>query len=160
MRAQSETRLPYRSADAQIRDAISHGRELADVGIRASYMTRAVFLDRDGTLNVEKDYLRDPAELEILPGVPEALKQLQDGGFKLFIVTNQSGIGRGYYTLDDMHRVNAHLTGLLAVPRRALRENLFCSRGARSAEPRPQAVPAIPVRCPPTSLAWISRKAT
>jgi len=78
-------------------------------------MTRAVFLDRDGTLNVEKDYLRDPAELKILPGVPEALRRLQDGGFKLFIVTNQSGIGRGYYTLDDMHRVNAHLTGLLAV---------------------------------------------
>ena len=78
-------------------------------------MTRAVFLDRDGTLNVEKEYLRDPAELEILPGVPEALKRLQNARFKLFIVTNQSGIGRGYYTLDDMHRVNARLTGLLAL---------------------------------------------
>src|SRR6187399_1940801 len=77
-------------------------------------MTRAVFLDRDGTLNVEKDYLRDPAELEILPGVPGALKRLRNAGFNLFIVTNQSGIGRGYYTLDDMHRVNAHLAGLLA----------------------------------------------
>src|SRR2546427_271526 len=72
-------------------------------------MTRAVFLDRDGTLNVEKEYLRDPAELEIIPGVPEALKRLQDAGFKLFIVTNQSGIGRGYYTVEDMHRVNARL---------------------------------------------------
>ena len=70
---------------------------------------RAVFLDRDGTLVVERNYLKDPALLEIFPGVPEALKRLQDGGFKLFVVTNQSGIGRGYYTVEDMHRVNARL---------------------------------------------------
>ena len=72
-------------------------------------MKRAVFLDRDGTLNVEKEYLCDPAKLEIFPGAGAALKRLQDAGFLLFIVTNQSGIGRGYYTLDDMHAVNARL---------------------------------------------------
>jgi len=77
-------------------------------------MNRAVFFDRDGTLVVDKHYLSDPSQLEILPGVPGALKRLQDAGFKLFIVTNQSGIGRGYYTLDDMHRVNTRLMADLA----------------------------------------------
>ncbi len=69
----------------------------------------AVFLDRDGTLNVERNYLSDPARLTLLPGVPEALKRLRDAGFLLFVVTNQSGIGRGYYTEADMHAVNRRL---------------------------------------------------
>jgi D-glycero-D-manno-heptose 1,7-bisphosphate phosphatase len=72
-------------------------------------MKRAVFLDRDGTLIEEKGYLSDPSQLEMLPGVPEALKRLMDAGFLLFIVTNQSGIGRGYYSLRDMKRVNERL---------------------------------------------------
>ena len=73
-------------------------------------MKRAVFLDRDGTINIEKEYLCDPAKLEIYRGAGAALRRLMDAGFLLFIVTNQSGIGRGYYTLEDMHRVNARLT--------------------------------------------------
>jgi len=77
-------------------------------------MHRAVFLDRDGTLNVEREYLSDPARLEIIPGTGTALRRLVDAGFLLFIVTNQSGIGRGYYTLEDMHRVNARLVSELA----------------------------------------------
>lgn len=77
-------------------------------------MKRAVFLDRDGTLIVEKNYLSDPAQVELLPGVPAALKQLQDAGFLLFIVTNQSGIGRGYYTVEAMHRVHQRLAAELA----------------------------------------------
>jgi len=77
-------------------------------------MNRAVFLDRDGTLITERNYLADPAQVEILPGAPAALKRLQDAGFKLFIVTNQSGIGRGYYTMADLHRVNARLLADLA----------------------------------------------
>ena len=72
-------------------------------------MNRAVFLDRDGTLNVEKEYLSDPARLEIFPGAGPALRRLMDAGFLLLIVTNQSGIGRGLYTLTDMHAVNARL---------------------------------------------------
>ena len=72
-------------------------------------MSRAVFLDRDGTIIEEKEYLRDPDQVAIFPGAREALKRLQDAGFKLFIVTNQSGIGRGYYTVEDMHRVNTRL---------------------------------------------------
>ncbi len=72
-------------------------------------MRRAVFLDRDGTLIAEKNYLHRPEEVEIFPGAATALKKLADAGFKLFIVTNQSGIGRGYFTLADAENVNRHL---------------------------------------------------
>jgi len=75
---------------------------------------RAVFLDRDGTLNVDKGYLSDPAQVEIIPGTGPALRRLMDVGFLLFIITNQSGIGRGYYTVADMEAVNARLGAELA----------------------------------------------
>ena len=69
-------------------------------------MNRAVFLDRDGTLIVEKNYLHRPEDVELFPGAGTALKRLADAGFKLIIITNQSGIGRGYFTLVDAERVN------------------------------------------------------
>ena len=75
---------------------------------------RAVFLDRDGTLNEERSYLGDPRDLVLLPGVPAALQRLQKAGFLLIIVTNQSGIGRGYYSEVDLHRVNDRLRAELA----------------------------------------------
>jgi D-glycero-D-manno-heptose 1,7-bisphosphate phosphatase len=75
---------------------------------------RAVFLDRDGTINVDRNYLSDPAQLELIRGAGPALRRLMDAGFLLFIITNQSGIGRGYYTLADMHAVNERLCELLA----------------------------------------------
>jgi D-glycero-D-manno-heptose 1,7-bisphosphate phosphatase len=77
-------------------------------------MTPAIFLDRDGTLIEEREYLADPAGVAVFPGVGVALRRLQEAGFQLVIVTNQSGIGRGYYTEADMHRVNARLLELLA----------------------------------------------
>lgn len=85
------------------------------MGLESRAMRRkAVFLDRDGTLNLEKEYLSDPARLEIFPGTGPALRRLMDAGFLLFIVTNQSGIGRGLYTEADMHAVNARLCAELA----------------------------------------------
>ena len=77
-------------------------------------MSRAVFLDRDGTLNVERHYLYEPEALELFPGTGAALRRLTKAGFALFIVTNQSGIGRGYYTEADMHAVNKRLAQILA----------------------------------------------
>ena len=77
-------------------------------------MKRAVFLDRDGTLIAEKHYLHKVEEVEIFPGAIAALKRLQDAGFLLFIVTNQSGVGRGYFTLDDVHKVSEHIAELCA----------------------------------------------
>lgn len=72
-------------------------------------MKRAVFLDRDGVLIEERYYLHKLEDVVIFPGVGEALKRLQDAGFLLFIVTNQSGVGRGYYTMADVERVHRHL---------------------------------------------------
>jgi D-glycero-D-manno-heptose 1,7-bisphosphate phosphatase len=85
----------------------------------AHEMNRAVFLDRDGTLIVEKNYLHRPEDVEIFPGAGAALKKLGDAGFKLVIVTNQSGIGRGYFTLADAERVNERLR------RESAREGVF-----------------------------------
>ena len=77
-------------------------------------MNRAVFLDRDGTIIEERNFLRRPEDVVLLPGAGAALKRLADAGFKLFIVSNQSGVGRGYYTLADVEAVNAHLLRELA----------------------------------------------
>ncbi len=68
----------------------------------------AIFLDRDGTINEEVGYLNHPSRLKILKGVPQALKKLQEAGFKLFIVTNQSGPARGYFPyelVDQIHNL-------------------------------------------------------
>ena len=62
---------------------------------------KIVFLDRDGTINVDKNYLFLKEEFEFLPGVIEGLRILQDAGFTLVVVTNQSGIARGMYTEED-----------------------------------------------------------
>jgi D-glycero-D-manno-heptose 1,7-bisphosphate phosphatase len=72
-------------------------------------MKRAVFLDRDGTIIEEKNYLRRVEEVVIFPRAAVALWRLQSAGFSLFIVSNQSGVGRGYYTLADVEKVNQHL---------------------------------------------------
>ena len=82
-------------------------------------MQRAVFLDRDGTLIAEKNYLHRSEDVEIFSGAGAALKKLADAGYKLFIVTNQSGIGRGYFTMADAENVNRHL------------ENEFACAGVR-----------------------------
>ena len=105
-------------------------------------MNRAVFLDRDGTLIAEKHYLCRPEEVEILPGAGPALRQLQDAGYKLFIVTNQSGIGRGYFTLAQTERVHEHLASELA--RDGVRfEKIYLApeapdRPSRGCKPSPQ----------------------
>jgi histidinol-phosphate phosphatase family protein len=72
-----------------------------------------VFLDRDGTLIVEKEYLSDPDQVCIEHGVAEALKTLQDAGHPLIVVSNQSGIGRGLFMAADVRRVNARVAELL-----------------------------------------------
>lgn len=67
---------------------------------------KAIFLDRDGTINVEKHYLHKIEDFEFLPGVLDGLKRLLDAGYLLIVITNQSGIARGYYTESDFHRLN------------------------------------------------------
>lgn len=77
-------------------------------------MNRAVFLDRDGTMIAEVNYLHRPEQVEIFPTTRVGLKKLCAAGFKLFIVSNQSGVGRGYFTLEDVDKVNQHLCAELA----------------------------------------------
>jgi histidinol-phosphate phosphatase family protein len=75
---------------------------------------RAVFLDRDGTLNREVGYIGDPADLELVPGMPAALARLTAAGFALVVITNQSAIGRGLYTRAQVDAVHARLAAELA----------------------------------------------
>lgn len=72
-------------------------------------MNRAIFLDRDGVLIQEKNYLHRVEDVVFIPGGPAALRRLRDAGFQLFIVSNQSGVGRGYFTLAEVEQVNTHL---------------------------------------------------
>ncbi len=70
---------------------------------------RAVFFDRDGTLMREEDYCRHPSQVHAIPGADAALGALHAAGWLAIIITNQSGIGRGYFTLADYEAVNAEL---------------------------------------------------
>lgn len=72
-------------------------------------MNRAIFLDRDGVLVEEKHYLHRIEDVAVVPGGPAALRRLQDAGFALFVVSNQSGVGRGYFTMIEVEKVNAHI---------------------------------------------------
>lgn len=65
----------------------------------------AVFLDRDGTIMRDVDYCGDPAQVEVFPGATDALRRLKANGYKLIVVTNQSGIARGYFSDDDYRAV-------------------------------------------------------
>lgn len=76
---------------------------------------RALFLDRDGTLIRWVDYLCDPEQVELCPGVADALKRAKEWGCLLFLHTNQSGVGRGYFGMDAVERVNARMFQLMAV---------------------------------------------
>lgn len=77
-------------------------------------MDRAILLDRDGTLIVERNYLCDPDGVELERGVLPALQELSRAGYLLVVVTNQSGIGRGLYGLAEFEAVQARLEELLA----------------------------------------------
>jgi len=76
-------------------------------------LRRAVFLDRDNTLIYDPGYIHEPEKVRLLTGVPEGLKLLKDAGFLLVVVSNQSGIGRGYFGEKDFWAVNERLQELL-----------------------------------------------
>ncbi len=76
-------------------------------------MLRAVFLDRDGTLNVEKGYISDVDAIELYPGAAAAVRRLNDAGIPAILVTNQTGAARGYYTIEHVHALNRRVSDLL-----------------------------------------------
>src|SRR5689334_12024585 len=76
-------------------------------------LSPAIFLDRDGTLMEEVEYCRDPELVCLFPGVRDCLLLLKQAGYKCVIVTNQSGIGRGWISLEEYHEVHERLMELL-----------------------------------------------
>ncbi|HEY6009810.1 MAG TPA: D-glycero-beta-D-manno-heptose 1,7-bisphosphate 7-phosphatase [Geobacteraceae bacterium] len=82
--------------------------------MRREARERAVFLDRDGTINVEREYLHRIEDFAFIPGVPAAIRQLKEAGFRVIVVTNQSGIGRGYYDEAALCLLHRHLDAELA----------------------------------------------
>lgn len=73
-------------------------------------MRKVIFLDRDGTINIEKSYLHKWEDFEFEKNAIEGLKKLKDLGYEFIVVTNQSGIGRGYYTEEDLVTLNNQMT--------------------------------------------------
>lgn len=91
-----------------------------------STLRRAAFLDRDGTLIRDHHYPRDPDLVEVLPGVPDALKRLVAAGYLLVVITNQSGIARGLLTEGDYQLVRGRLDALLAAEGVTLDASYHC----------------------------------
>jgi len=69
----------------------------------------AVFLDHDGTIMEDADYCSDPKQVRVFPGVPDALRRLKRAGYKIIVITNQSGIGRGFLTVEQYRAVEAEV---------------------------------------------------
>ena len=76
-------------------------------------MKKAIFLDRDGTINVEVNYLHECDKMKFIEGSVEALALLKKKGYLLIVITNQSGVGRGYFPLEDVEEVNAYMNQFL-----------------------------------------------
>ena len=93
---------------------------------RARARRAAVFVDRDGTLVVERGYLSDPADLELLPGVPAALAALRGAGYTLVVISNQSGVGRGLFPVSRVYQAMARLRRLLRAHHVELDAIYFC----------------------------------
>ena len=89
-------------------------------------MNKAIFLDRDGTLNVDRHYLCRKEDFEFLPGVIDGLRRLQEAGFLLIIITNQSGIARGYYSIKDFRRLNTWMLRELKKNGVIITDTYFC----------------------------------
>ena len=69
--------------------------------------TKALFLDRDGTINIEKHYVFRKEDFEFIPGIINLIRRYSDAGFLIIITTNQSGIARGFYTEEDYNKLTA-----------------------------------------------------
>lgn len=89
-------------------------------------MIQAVFLDRDGTIIKEKDYLSKIVDVELLDNAVEGLKILQDNGYVLFIISNQSGVARGYFSENTVVEINNYLKDMLLQKGVAIEQIYYC----------------------------------
>lgn len=103
---------------------------------------RFVVLDRDGTINVEREYLSDPDQVELLPGAAEGLRRFQALGLGLVVVTNQAGVGRGYFDLERLDQIHRRLRELLEAESVTLDGIYFCPHhpkdGCKCRKPQPE----------------------
>jgi D-glycero-D-manno-heptose 1,7-bisphosphate phosphatase len=98
-------------------------------------VNRAVFLDRDGTILEDPGYLHEPGKVRLLPGAADAIRRLHQGGYLTVCVTNQSGIGRGMYTVADYTAVQRRMAELLAAHDAVLDGAYFCPHHPRFTGP-------------------------
>ncbi|MBC7186825.1 MAG: HAD family hydrolase [Calditrichaeota bacterium] len=89
----------------------------------------AAFVDRDGTILEDVPFLHEPDKVRLLPGAAAGLKRLQDMGYRLVVLTNQGGIGLGYFTLEDFYRVNSAMLKLLHAHGVRVDKVYFCPHG-------------------------------
>ena len=89
-------------------------------------MNKAVFLDRDGTVNEEVGYLADLSRLRLIPGAGAAIKRLNQADYKVILVTNQSGVARGYFPESLVHEAHERLTDMLREEGAALDGIYYC----------------------------------
>ena len=108
---------------------------------------KALFFDRDDTLIVDKNYMYKVADLEYFPDTIPTLKKLQELGFLLFIITNQSGVGRGYFSVEQMHEFNNHMISDLASQGIEIKELVFCPHAPEDncecRKPKPKPKPKV-----------------
>ena len=91
---------------------------------------KAIFLDRDGTINIDKHYMYKIEDFEFVEGAEKGLKMLYDMGYKLIVVTNQGGIGRGYYTEEDLEKLNSYMEKRLLESGVKIEKCYFCPHHA------------------------------
>jgi len=77
-------------------------------------VNKAVFLDRDGTINLDKHYVYKIEDFEFINGVPGIIKRFNDMGYKIIVVSNQSGVARGYYSIADVEKLHRYIDSELA----------------------------------------------
>jgi D-glycero-D-manno-heptose 1,7-bisphosphate phosphatase len=94
------------------------------------------FLDRDGVLNVDRGYVHRPEELELIGGAPEAVRLLNEAGYRAVVITNQSGIARGLYDETALHRFHAHMRERLAAEGARIDAFYYCPHHPRGSVPQ------------------------
>jgi len=93
---------------------------------------KTIFLDRDGVINKEKNYLYKKEDFEFIDGVFEACRYFQEMGYQLVVVTNQSGISRGYYQEEDFHKITKWMLEQFESQNIKILDVFFCPHGPES----------------------------
>lgn len=96
---------------------------------------KAAFLDRDGTINVDKGYIGSPHDIELIPGAARGIRLLTDAGYTVFGVSNQSGVARGFYGIEEVLTVNRRVEELLLAEGARISEILYCPHHPRGMVP-------------------------